>query len=292
MEDTFLISTPFKSVKVHPLVPLTILEFYNRRQENQEVIVGTIMGSIINGTLEITNCYSVNYDLEGNEITDEQKQFNEGLAKLYSTANKSEQIIGWFSTTLAPVKAEKKWYQLNAYYRSLCQVFKPIFLTVNVSFEGESIDIDAYSVTSVVLNTEVLAIKFTKLPLSTSASAVENQIVTSLGSIQNSEIPNSNAESYNDLQSLKAEMESLMSTLEETEKYIQQVMNKEITPTPEKTRKVFNAIASVPMVPKEEFVAMFNKKLQDFSLVSYLSSLAYALVENVEVVNTTAIQRS
>ena len=46
------------------------------------------------------------------------------------------------------------------------------------------------------------------------------------------------------------------------------------------------------MVPKEDFVAMFNKKLQDFSLVSYLSSLAYALVENVEVVNTTAIQRS
>ena len=56
---------------------------------------------------------------------------------------------------------------------------------MNVSFEGESIDIDAYSVTSVVLNTEVLAIKFTKLPLSTSASAVENQIVTGLGSIQN-----------------------------------------------------------------------------------------------------------
>ena len=26
------------------------------------------MGSIINGTLEITNCYSVNYDLEENEI--------------------------------------------------------------------------------------------------------------------------------------------------------------------------------------------------------------------------------
>ena len=26
------------------------------------------MGSIINGTLEITNCYSVNYDLEGDEI--------------------------------------------------------------------------------------------------------------------------------------------------------------------------------------------------------------------------------
>lgn len=56
---------------------------------------------------------------------------------------------------------------------------------MNVSFEGESIDVDAYSVTSIVLNTEILAIKFTKLPLSTSASAVENQVITGLGAIQN-----------------------------------------------------------------------------------------------------------
>ena len=41
MEDTFLISTPFKSVKVHPLVPLTILEFYNRRPKNQDAVFGT-----------------------------------------------------------------------------------------------------------------------------------------------------------------------------------------------------------------------------------------------------------
>ena len=50
---------------------------------------------------------------------------------------------------------------------------------------------------------------------------------------------------------------------------------------------MFNAISSVPMVPKEEFIAMFNKKLQDFSLVSYLSSIAYKLVECTEKVNAS-----
>ena len=46
-------------------------------------------------------------------------------------------------------------------------------------------------------------------------------------------IPNSNAEAYNDLQGLKAEMENLMNTLNETEEYIKKVMNNEIKPTPE-----------------------------------------------------------
>ena len=55
---------------------------------------------------------------------------------------------------------------------------------------------------------------------------------------------------------------------------------------------MFNAISSVPMVPKEEFIAMFNKKLQVFSLVSYLSSIAYKLVECTEKVNASYKDRS
>ena len=100
-----------------------------------------------------------------------------------------------FSTTTSPVTAEKKWYTLNHYYRSLCQVFKPvgvcrcchpqIFLPVNVTFEGESIAIDAYSVTSIVLNGDILAIKFTRLPVTTTASDVENQVITSMNAFQN-----------------------------------------------------------------------------------------------------------
>lgn len=42
MEDTFLISTPFKSVKVHPVVPFLILEQYLRRPANQDHIIGIL----------------------------------------------------------------------------------------------------------------------------------------------------------------------------------------------------------------------------------------------------------
>ena len=79
MEDTFLISTPFKTIKVHPVVPFLILDQYVRRPEGKAhamgifksasfSCVGTIMGSLNNGVLEITNCYGVNYEFVDGEI--------------------------------------------------------------------------------------------------------------------------------------------------------------------------------------------------------------------------------
>ena len=75
MEDTFLINTPFKSVRVHPVVPFTILDHYKRRPKDSEevlgmkhlpiiLVIGTIMGTINNGVLEITTCFAVAYTFD------------------------------------------------------------------------------------------------------------------------------------------------------------------------------------------------------------------------------------
>lgn len=93
-------------------------------------------------------------------------------------------------------------------------------------------------------------------------------------------------ESYNDLAKLRQSMEGVMAVLEETEEYIQKVLAGEIKPSSEVSRKVFNAIASVPMLNKEEFKMLFNRKLQDFSLVSYLSSLASQQIQAAEKTNS------
>lgn len=141
------------------------------------------MGSLNNGVLEITNCYGVNYEFtEGEIVVDvcgayfqnkEAMAFNEKMKQLYGISNKSEVVLGWqgsvllptcrFSTVDSLVVAQKNWFQLNEYYRSCCQLFKPvrvvlvvgelqIFLSMNVSLERPKLDLEAMSVTSVVLN--------------------------------------------------------------------------------------------------------------------------------------------
>ena len=76
------------------------------------------------------------------------------------------------------------------------------------------------------------------------------------------------------MESLKGSMLDLMEILNETEEYITKVISGEITPSAEESRKVFNAIMSVPLLSEEEFKQMFLAKMRDFALVSHLSNLA------------------
>ena len=46
-------------VKVHPAVLLTICDSYVRRSSKQTRVIGTLLGQIIDGTIEVKNCYAV-----------------------------------------------------------------------------------------------------------------------------------------------------------------------------------------------------------------------------------------
>lgn len=81
-------------------------------------------------------------------------------------------------------------------------------------------------------------------------------------------------------------MAELMEVLNKTEAYIDKVLKGEIKPDFEASRKVFNAIMSVPLIPEDEFQQMFLSKLHEFAVVSHLSGLAKREVEMAEKMNS------
>ena len=50
------------SVKVHPTVLLNICDAFVRRSENQERVVGTLLGTTEGSVVEIKNCYAVPFN--------------------------------------------------------------------------------------------------------------------------------------------------------------------------------------------------------------------------------------
>jgi len=46
-------------VKVHPVVILSILDHYMRRKENQDRVIGTLLGTPVDGVIEVRNCFPV-----------------------------------------------------------------------------------------------------------------------------------------------------------------------------------------------------------------------------------------
>ena len=79
-------------------------------------------------------------------------------------------------------------------------------------------------------------------------------------------------------------MAELMEVLNKTEAYIDKVLKGEIKPDFEASRKVFNAIMSVPLIPEDEFQQMFLSR--EFAVVSHLSGLAKREVEMAEKMNS------
>ena len=47
------------NVKVHPVVLFSIIDHYARRNEGQERVIGTLLGTVRDGEVEIRNCFPV-----------------------------------------------------------------------------------------------------------------------------------------------------------------------------------------------------------------------------------------
>jgi translation initiation factor 3 subunit F len=63
---TLPIGATENSVRVHPVVLFTICDSYIRRNEGQDRVIGTLLGTIGDGVVDIKNCYAVPHS-EANE---------------------------------------------------------------------------------------------------------------------------------------------------------------------------------------------------------------------------------
>ncbi len=58
------------SAKVHPVVLFSICDAFIRRNEKQERVIGTLLGNVVDGVVEVKNCYVVPH----NESQDQVQQ--------------------------------------------------------------------------------------------------------------------------------------------------------------------------------------------------------------------------
>lgn len=86
------------NVKVHPVVLFNIMDAYERRNRDQERIIGTLLGSQDkSGAVEISNSFVVQHREANGEVAIDIEVAKD-LLELYRKVNANENIVGWFST--------------------------------------------------------------------------------------------------------------------------------------------------------------------------------------------------
>ena len=80
-------------VKIHPTVIFSIIDSYERRNEKMTRVVGTLLGTNIQGNIEVTDCFVVPHR-DGDEVALDVEFARNSMAA-YKKINPAVNIVGW-----------------------------------------------------------------------------------------------------------------------------------------------------------------------------------------------------
>lgn len=143
MAKLLLGSEAVREVRVHPLVVFQILDRAQRRAEDQERVIGSLLGRVENGVAEITGSFAVPH-LESQDEVAVGKDFHTQMYELHQRINENEVLLGWYAT--APPQTNQLVDEhaalIHQFYGSVCEF--PVHLVVDASLRSDSLELAAF----------------------------------------------------------------------------------------------------------------------------------------------------
>lgn len=268
--------------KVHPVVVLNIIDFYERRPETkdgaQSKVIGTLLGTYEKGVVEVTNCYSVPHAEIKNEEAQMQTTFNKEMSDLYRKSNPNEIPVGWFSTN-----AEVNILSLNFhdYYQEFVrsssntrEQMPIILLTVDTSLKSGRMGLKAYARTragipkyedphcAIFMPIEVEIVSF-------DAEQVGVDLI-----MTGKDTPKRIVEMQSGVVQLKKSTAEMISWIHRIKEYVDEVLQDKRTADSIIGRRLMELVTSATQVEPKQFENLLSGSLKDFLMVVYLAQLA------------------
>lgn len=178
-------SVRVENVKVDPIVVFQILDGFLRRSENQDRVIGTLLGKkqMDVGTntvvVTITHCFCVEHSISEDDVISMGVDMHRKLAQFHAKVNPNEKVVGWFSTSIDNgVLVNEHSSILQKFYMEECDL--PVHVVVDMSFQQEDISLCAFVSAPEVISdvSSVLISEFTQVPLTMSASETTDMAST------------------------------------------------------------------------------------------------------------------
>jgi len=120
------------TVRIHPTALFTIVDSYEHRSQNQDRVIGTLLGTFdyAKGAVEVTSAFHVHHSETGKEVALDM-EYAKTTTALHSRVNPSEQVIGWFATGAEITDTS---VLIHSYYSSLTKN-PPVHLTVDTTIK-------------------------------------------------------------------------------------------------------------------------------------------------------------
>merc|ERR1712121_21853 len=129
--------TCVRQVYIHPVALFAIIDSYERRNEDAKRVIGTLLGNVDKGVVEVTNCFAVPHNESDDEVAVDI-EYARNMFELHKKVNSAEVIVGWFSTGW---EVSVHSVLIHDYYSRECK--NPIHLTVDIiSYLPEQVGVE------------------------------------------------------------------------------------------------------------------------------------------------------
>jgi translation initiation factor 3 subunit F len=267
------------NVKVHPVVLLQVCDAYIRRNEKQERVIGTLLGSSIDGVVEVKSCYVVPHNESADQVAVDIVH-HKTMYDLHQKVSPAEVILGWFSTGAAISSSDALIQEF--YSKETSTAAGPVHLIADTTLANDKFTVQAFVSRALALGDKALATEFQEVPCEVLLADAEKVGVDLLLS----GITPKPLADQEDLQTSIKRLQALMGTARE---YVSDVLEGKRQGDAAIGRYLTDTLAVVPALAPEDFDKMFNEGVQDQLLVSYFSHVVRSQLALAERLGTAAL---
>ncbi|KAL5105455.1 Eukaryotic translation initiation factor 3 subunit F [Taenia crassiceps] len=255
-------------VHVHPVVLLSIIDSYERRNEDAQNVVGTLLGTFEKGIIEVTHSFSVPHKESKTDVSMDF-EFGRAMLNLERKVNRNLRPVGWYATGSEVTESSLLIHQ--DYYMK--HVKNPIFLLVNPNLEiGKKMSIQAFQSRTIGIPDGTMGTMFLSLEVNleffdTERCAVDMMVADSLTK------ENQLSEAADDLSYLYKLTGRLLSMLERVNKKVEAFANGEQPADSELGMAIARLIFSTPKLDSDNVEDLISSSFKDLLMVTYLTNL-------------------
>eukprot|EP01062_Namystynia_karyoxenos_P082824 TRINITY_DN9401_c0_g1_i1.p1 TRINITY_DN9401_c0_g1~~TRINITY_DN9401_c0_g1_i1.p1 ORF type:complete len:373 (+),score=147.77 TRINITY_DN9401_c0_g1_i1:84-1121(+) len=299
------------ALTVDPLVMFCILDHFTRRDQGERVI-GTLLGSSVDGVLEVRSCFPVPHTETDGQLMFDLEYFR-GMQELHQRVCTKDVIVGWYATGVSVHAA-----QIHEHYAKKVSS-PPLHLLVDPELKTGSLRVKALISThlslsklgkvgplfkelpfewkchngpaeKVALDAMIQSRHGRKPVLKSMFEGLPDQLPTDdLQSCMRSTIPGTQREARDTrppYEKVHRDLLQVKAVLDKCVKYCDSVIDGHETEDAKIGRALLNIVQSLPPVAPATFDKLFNATMQDMLMLNYLAKLTktqVALMERLHV---------
>jgi len=251
--------------KVHPVVLFSVIDAYERRNEDAKRVIGTLLGSVEKGVVEVTNCFAVPHNESDDEVAVDI-EYARNMFELHKKVNSSETIVGWFSTGW---EVSVHSVLIHDYYSR--ETKNPVHLTVDTFMRGGKMGLKGYHSTSIGVPGRTVGTMFTPVQVETITYDPEQVGIEILqkGKTNQKRL----VQLKSDLKQVETSSRWLREMLAHVTQYVDDVLAGKIQSDNSTGRFLLDLVTGVPKIDEEKFEDMLNSNMKDLLMVVYLANL-------------------